>query len=289
MESPITLSALQSRWAVVGSLAIVGYDYFLTLDREIQYIWKRKISSASVIYIVIRYSSLASNVLTLLNFFSWPGKSTPKYARRRSLVIAIIVCSAVFSSLRAHALCQRKIISYLILALGVGNAVPSVYGAIMTRASYNPGPDNINAMCNMDFSRFTVFRNALLVVNVMNLAFIDNLQLLFLLIDALTVTTVILTCRFVLDLFEASAIAPAGSRPTVRLSTVPTSRPTRPLAPRHVDGPGPTSSSRGIFDSRRRMEDSESVYSTTDDYDFELQPVSSKGRKSNVRPLVSEP
>ncbi|KAH9941687.1 uncharacterized protein BXZ73DRAFT_41766, partial [Epithele typhae] len=53
---------------------LITYDYFLTLDREIQYIWRRKFTSASAIYIVTRYSSLASNIVISLNLFPRPGE-----------------------------------------------------------------------------------------------------------------------------------------------------------------------------------------------------------------------
>ncbi|KAH9941691.1 uncharacterized protein BXZ73DRAFT_98081 [Epithele typhae] len=296
MGSQIALSALHNQWAVVGVITVVSYDYFLTFDREIKYIWRRKMTSGSVIYIAGRYSSLTINVLTLLNFFPWPGKSTLKYALlfRASAPRAntdLRYRPAVFSSLRAHALCQRKLISYLVLALGVWNAVPSVYGAVKTRASYNPGPGNINTMCNVDVSQFTTFRNALLLVNAMNLAFINNIQLSLDFIGALSATAAVLTSRFILDLFEASTRTRFGTGPTMRLSAMPSMVLSRSLASRHVGDPGASGSSQGIFDadvSWCRTEDSESVYCTTDDYDFELQPVNLERQKSNVNPLVSE-
>ncbi|KAH9941694.1 uncharacterized protein BXZ73DRAFT_98085 [Epithele typhae] len=85
MSSPVTLSVLQLKWVVIGGVTLISYDYFLTLDREIQYIWRRKFTTASAIYIVTRYSSLASNVLTFLNLFPWPGESSSMYARSRVL------------------------------------------------------------------------------------------------------------------------------------------------------------------------------------------------------------
>ncbi|KAH9941696.1 uncharacterized protein BXZ73DRAFT_98087 [Epithele typhae] len=329
MGSQITLSALQSRWAVVGSTgkwysrrAIVGYDYFLTLDHEIQYIWKRKITSASVIYIVIRYSSLIANVLTLFNFFPWPRKSTTMYAPGRASAV-IIMSSAVFSSLRAHALCQRKLISYLVLALGAGNAVPSVYGAIKNKVIYNPGINGVDGVCDVDFSHFISFRKwgsvitssigvlyfvALLAVNVTNLAFINNIQVTLHLmrvmppklmfsfqlsldfIGALSATAAVLTCRFILDLFEASTRTRFGTGPTIRLSAMPSMVPSRSLASRHFGGLSAAGNSQAIFDggvSRRKTEDSESVYCTTDDYDFELHSVNPQQRKSGVHPSDS--
>ncbi|KAH9941678.1 uncharacterized protein BXZ73DRAFT_98066 [Epithele typhae] len=88
MESQIALSALESKWAMVSAIGkwytwTITYDHFLTLDVEIKHIWSRKMTSAGAIYVVIRYSSLVSNILTFLDFFPWPGKSSPKYAPAR--------------------------------------------------------------------------------------------------------------------------------------------------------------------------------------------------------------
>ncbi|KAH9941688.1 uncharacterized protein BXZ73DRAFT_98078 [Epithele typhae] len=222
MESEIALITLERKWAVATAVAVI-YDYFLTLDAEIKYIWSRKITSAGAIYIVIRYSSFVSIIIAFLDCFPWSGKSSPMYARGRAL-------------------------------LGSGNAVPSLYAAIKTRSAYDPGPNNLLTLCNADFSQFESFRKgplslfflgprrgtaqqgliittaffqngvayftALLVGNIMNLAFINNVQLLFNLIGALTAMTVILTCRFILDLFEASTRGRFGTIPTLHLSAM---------------------------------------------------------------------
>ncbi|KAH9941680.1 uncharacterized protein BXZ73DRAFT_98069 [Epithele typhae] len=86
---------LENKWAVVGCVSLISYDYFLTLDREIEYIWRRRITSASAIYIVTRYSSLASNILTFLNFFPWPGESSAEpgraYTRLNSFAVHTLI------------------------------------------------------------------------------------------------------------------------------------------------------------------------------------------------------
>ncbi|KAH9941683.1 uncharacterized protein BXZ73DRAFT_74882 [Epithele typhae] len=301
-----TRASLQSKWAVVGAVAVF-YDYVLTLDSEIKYIWRRKVTSASMIYIVIRYSSLVSNVLTFLNFFPSPGKSSPMCNAitlwYSLLGTAMLMSGAVFSSLRAHALCQCKPLSFCILVLGSGNAVPSVYAAIKTQATYNPVPNNILTNCDIRISQFLSFRKgtaqqrlkittaffqngvayfaALLVVNIMNLAFINNVQLLFNLIGALTAMTVVLTCRFILDLFEASTRGRFGTVPTLHLSTG------RSLAFRRPGGLGATGTPQGIFGadvSWDSTEESESDWSKKDDYGFELQPVN-PARQTDAHPF----
>ncbi|KAH9941685.1 uncharacterized protein BXZ73DRAFT_74883 [Epithele typhae] len=283
MESQIALSAYVlavARWYHEFACSPVNYDYFLTLDTEIQYVWSRKITSAGAIYVVIRYFSLISNILTFLNFFPWPGKSSPVRAfLRPDKVLTHLtpltwqICNALV--LGFSLLCTATFLSAAVL--GSGNAVPSLYGAIKTRANYNPGPDYINAMCNADFSQFATFRKgtaqqglsittaffqngvayfaALLVVNIMNLVFINNvqpmlpfIQLLFNFIGVLTAMTVVLTCRFILDLFEASTRGRFGTVPTLHLSAV------RSLAFPHVGGVGATGVSGGIFGADLTMD-----------------------------------
>ena len=68
---------------------LVSYEYFLNFDREILYIWRRGTSSASALYIIMRYASLAAVVVTMLNLFPFPGKS--------SAVSFVLACDARLS------------------------------------------------------------------------------------------------------------------------------------------------------------------------------------------------
>ncbi|KAH9941671.1 uncharacterized protein BXZ73DRAFT_98058 [Epithele typhae] len=260
MERQIAIGALASKWAVVAAIAVT-YDYFLTLNTEIQYVWSRKMTSAGAIYVVIRCSSLVTIILGFLDCFPWPGKSSP-------------------------------------------------YAAIKTRSTYDPGPHNMLTLCNADFSHFEFFREgnaqqglritaaffqngvayfaALLVGNIINLAFINDVQLLFNLIGALTAMTVVLTCRFILDLFEASARARFGTVPTLHLSAMVRSR---SLAFAHVGGVSATGASAGIFGadvSWGSTEESESDWSKKDECGFELQPMNPERQTPDVHAFRSD-
>ncbi|KAH9941673.1 uncharacterized protein BXZ73DRAFT_74875 [Epithele typhae] len=260
MESQIALTALSSKWAVVAAIAVT-YDYFLTLNTEIH-------------------------------------------------------CNAI-------ALCFSLLVTVMLISgavLGSGNAVPSLYAAIKTRSTYDPGPNNMLTLCNADFSQFESFRKgiaqqrlrittaffqngvayfaALLIGNIINLAFINNVessklmlpfnQLLFNLIGALTAMTVVLTCRFILDLFEASARGRFGTVPTLHLSAMV---PSRSLAFPHVGGLGANGNPQGIFGadvSWGSTEESESDWSKKDDHGFELQPVNPERQISDAHPSRSD-
>ncbi|KAH9941663.1 uncharacterized protein BXZ73DRAFT_98050 [Epithele typhae] len=208
MDNKTAFRILQSRWAVVAVIVVTSYDYLLTLDREVQYVW-RKTTSASAIYIAIRYSCLASNILTLLTFFPFPGKSTPKYAP---------ICAS------AHTL-----ISYGLAGVA--------YFAI------------------------------LLVCNVINLVFINTVEVLLDLIGAMS-AHVFLTFLFV---------SSADDFPVQRdgVSTMHSV-----LAFRSIDGLSTASHSQGFFAADitwRSAEDSESVCSTRHGDGYELQANPGRG------------
>ncbi|KAH9941662.1 uncharacterized protein BXZ73DRAFT_98049 [Epithele typhae] len=252
MDSAAAFRFLQSEWAVVGAITVTTYDYLLIFDREVRYVWRKKFTSAGAIYIAIRYSCLASNILTLLNFFYWPGKSTPttltplSWQKCNGITVAfsvlggiMLMAAAVFSSLRSYALCQHKRVAFLVLVLGSSNAFPSIYAAIKNKATYDPGPFGVNVICTVDFSQFLSFRN----------------------------TTVLLTTRFILNLFEASD-------PATYATTVNSLSPSRAVAFRTAGGVSTTSPSQAVFAADvtwRGAEESESVCSNKDGYGYELQ------------------
>ena len=57
-------------------VVIILYDYLLTFDREVLYIWRRRFTSANIIYVLLRYVALASLIVTMLNVFPFAGKTS---------------------------------------------------------------------------------------------------------------------------------------------------------------------------------------------------------------------
>ncbi|KAH9918382.1 uncharacterized protein BXZ73DRAFT_80612 [Epithele typhae] len=316
MGSQVILSALRSQWAVVGSISVVCYDYFLTFDREIQYVWRRRITSASAIYIAIRYSSVATIILTLFGFFASSGQSTlvrafpsPNKYWTPLTPLNWQTCTAIT---RAFSAVSTVILtSSAVLVLGFANAVPSIVSTLnLSSALLYPTqpwdflrPSDIEPTCHVDFSQFISFRKKRKPEVYPYDGFFSEwchiLRLLLVLSGSISAMTVLLTCRFILDLFEASAGARFGTAPTIHLSTVPSLRTSRSLAFGHVGGPDTTGHSQGIFDAdiswRRPTEDSENVRGNPDDYGFELRvdpgpwrELQLEQQKSNVRSLRSE-
>ncbi|KAJ2914838.1 hypothetical protein MD484_g5583, partial [Candolleomyces efflorescens] len=50
-----------------SSLALLYYDYFLTLEREILYVWKRPFHILTIMYFLCRYA-LVANVVYLMGY-----------------------------------------------------------------------------------------------------------------------------------------------------------------------------------------------------------------------------
>ena len=52
-------------------LALLYYDYFLTLPAEIQCIWNRKLTLASILFLINRYATLVVRTLLIIQTVSW--------------------------------------------------------------------------------------------------------------------------------------------------------------------------------------------------------------------------
>ncbi|KAI0804570.1 hypothetical protein BC629DRAFT_1188478 [Irpex lacteus] len=52
-------------------MALCLYDHFLTLDREVACIWKRKLSIASWLFLVNRYATLCCNMIAAVEMVVW--------------------------------------------------------------------------------------------------------------------------------------------------------------------------------------------------------------------------
>ena len=51
--------------------ALLYYDYLLTIPAEIQCIWKRKLTLASILFLINRYATLVTRTLLIIQTVSW--------------------------------------------------------------------------------------------------------------------------------------------------------------------------------------------------------------------------
>ncbi|KAI5121078.1 hypothetical protein M0805_008591 [Coniferiporia weirii] len=79
--SHITHIVLVSKYYQLASTVILPYDYILTLDLEIEYLWSRfKLTPANVLFVLNRYFPLLSYfwIIAAYHETSWvPSVSTP--------------------------------------------------------------------------------------------------------------------------------------------------------------------------------------------------------------------
>ncbi|KAI0642075.1 hypothetical protein C8Q79DRAFT_1013952 [Trametes meyenii] len=123
-------------------LALLAYDYLLTLDQEIKQFWKRKITAASALFFIIRYWTLIN--YDLVGASTWAhmsdkinaaiadGSSAPLTIQSCALLIkaqaGITIFQympwAAFSALRVLALSgMRWSLAVIVFVLGSGPAV----------------------------------------------------------------------------------------------------------------------------------------------------------------------
>ncbi|KAI0325339.1 hypothetical protein GY45DRAFT_1261025 [Cubamyces sp. BRFM 1775] len=97
-----------------GLLALFCFDYFLTLTREAQRIWKLKLAPSAIIFYCVRYPALFSTLFVILEQTRWSGISDE-------------VNDIPFSALRAYALSgQKRWVLATVLILGSVNPLISL-------------------------------------------------------------------------------------------------------------------------------------------------------------------
>ncbi|KAL4243441.1 hypothetical protein ABKN59_001179 [Abortiporus biennis] len=75
---PVARLVMETYLVSMNTVAAGGlllYDYLLTLDEEIKYVWKRKKTGISILFILNRYTSLVNSLLVFLEHIAWEDKS----------------------------------------------------------------------------------------------------------------------------------------------------------------------------------------------------------------------
>lgn len=61
------------------------YEYLLTLAREVKYIWRRKASAATALFVINRYVVFANRLIRLIQAVSWTGFTEKEADKVRAL------------------------------------------------------------------------------------------------------------------------------------------------------------------------------------------------------------
>lgn len=109
------------------------YDYFLTLQQEIDFIWSGRLTFANILFYCFRYPAILNTIFVVLGYVPWPGWQT---TRSCTIIIRfemagdvlILTSSALFTAMRVYALSGRsKILFGIVLTLGLVAPVISTY------------------------------------------------------------------------------------------------------------------------------------------------------------------
>lgn len=132
-------------YSYFSATALCCYDYALTLDREVAYMWRSKQSFATLLFYTCRYSAILNTALELLTRMAWPSWQSDKscgYVQRLQMGLdtAILVTTTIFAALRVYAIFRRnKWLFVAVLISGLINPCISVY--VFTKS--NPALDDV--------------------------------------------------------------------------------------------------------------------------------------------------
>ncbi|KAN0081362.1 hypothetical protein V8E55_008986 [Tylopilus felleus] len=129
LQSALELLQLNDYASVVMITAVV-YDYFLTLSREIEYIWCRPWTWVSALFVMVRYLGLCWAILTALpgsTFVPGPVKvSTALYVSSTCVFPIFIAAANLIMILRVYAIWnQSGRILFFLLSIYVPGVISS--------------------------------------------------------------------------------------------------------------------------------------------------------------------
>jgi len=131
-------------YSYFSATALYCYDYFLTLDREVKYVWQARRSFANILFYSYRYSAFLNTALELLTRIAWPWQSTWSCGIleriQMALDVIILISATVFAALRVYAIFGRN--AWLFGAILVSGLVhPCILIHVFIVSS--PGVDNV--------------------------------------------------------------------------------------------------------------------------------------------------
>ncbi|KAI8974520.1 hypothetical protein BD414DRAFT_424359, partial [Trametes punicea] len=145
-------AAASNAYWTSSALALLGYDYLLTLHREIRLVWMHKLSGATVLFLLNRYMIILLYAIDMITI----SPINPKVPLHRCpgtgrfitvLEILPYIIWAVFSSLRTYALSRRNIIiGVVVFVLSLVPAGVNAYFFSTLTFVNLPPPSNCTAL-----------------------------------------------------------------------------------------------------------------------------------------------
>ncbi|KIM61549.1 hypothetical protein SCLCIDRAFT_876821 [Scleroderma citrinum Foug A] len=117
LEALIAANQLQSQTSVAVTV-VLFYDFFLTLDQEIEHIWKHNWNLTSALYIFVRYFGTFINLTgTVVMSVQSTTKVSQSFNEIQSWVEFIIVWAVqVILQMRLYALyhCSKRLLVFMV-------------------------------------------------------------------------------------------------------------------------------------------------------------------------------
>ncbi|KAI0734228.1 hypothetical protein C8Q72DRAFT_792040 [Fomitopsis betulina] len=120
-------------YMLFSAIALIVYDYILTFDREVRFVWASRQSLGTFLFYGFRYPAVFNIVLVLLarlTFPSWQSSWIPCVIAfpEMALDIIVLVSATVFAASRIYAIYNRNWILFsLVLVFGLVNPAISIY------------------------------------------------------------------------------------------------------------------------------------------------------------------
>ncbi|KAH7915042.1 hypothetical protein BJ138DRAFT_1109990 [Hygrophoropsis aurantiaca] len=141
---------------VASSRGFLFYDYFLTLDDEIQYIWNTSWGVVKIVFLLNRYGNILGNALIGLEEFKIVGHGLPTFCSSFRLFTTIFTVTAIESIhilvlMRAWAIwgCRRVVAIWLGILYGIYLVfLVVIFNLGLGTKPYSQGQDaNVSGIC----------------------------------------------------------------------------------------------------------------------------------------------
>ncbi|EKM56867.1 uncharacterized protein PHACADRAFT_254229 [Phanerochaete carnosa HHB-10118-sp] len=159
---------LQADYFSLSARVLFLWDYCVTFDDEVHWIWSQKMNPATMLFIANRYVNLLITILELLEQASFQdAKSCGAFIRilQSLLVVALLIFSA-FTTLRVYAIWGRDWRPALpVLALSLVSPVLNIIIDVHKNTQTAPSPTfgcavSIQRMTSASYSKFIIANRA---------------------------------------------------------------------------------------------------------------------------------
>lgn len=150
----------------LSASALCCYEHVITLADEVRCIWRRRVSGATILFLVNRYAILVLSVASIVNIVRWedgPGAYVSQGKICSTVIVLVDVCSvlvniayAAFAALRMCALCGlSKRVFTIVLTIGLVNPLAQIVTMCMLNLTTTAEKD---AAVSLLRGRFNCFR-----------------------------------------------------------------------------------------------------------------------------------